>query len=57
MKKRYSDISVIGRSLGSRVATYLASKRDIDRVVLVTPFDSLESVAKDAFPIFPILKR
>jgi len=54
MKKRYSDISVIGRSLGSGVATYLASKRDIDRVVLVTPFDSLESVAKDAFPIFPI---
>ena len=51
---RYTNIAVIGRSLGSGVATYLATQRDIDRLILVTPFDSIESVAKSAMPILPI---
>lgn len=51
---QHKHISVIGRSLGSGVATYLASVRDIDRLVLVTPFDSIEKVAQKAFPIFPV---
>ncbi len=46
-------IAVIGRSLGSGVATYLASVRDIERMVLVTPFDSLENVAAHHYPIYP----
>jgi len=54
LKKRYKNVSIIGRSLGSSVATYVASKRDIEKLVLVTPFDSLENIAKDIFPIFPI---
>ena len=51
---RYTNIAVIGRSLGSGVATYLATQRDIDRLILVTPFDSIENVAKNAMPILPI---
>ena len=51
---RYTDISVIGRSLGSGVATYLAAQRDIDKLILVTPFDSIENVAKKALPIVPV---
>lgn len=39
-----SEMVVIGRSLGSGVATYLASRRPIARLVLVTPFDSLAGV-------------
>lgn len=54
LKKRYKTVSIIGRSLGSSVATYVASKRDIEKLILVTPFDSLENIAKDIFPIFPI---
>ncbi len=54
IESRYSGISVIGRSLGSGVATYLATARDIDRLVLVTPFDSIENVAKRALPILPV---
>ncbi len=50
----YTNISVIGRSLGSGVATYLATVRDIDRLILVTPFDSIENVAKKAFPMMPV---
>jgi len=52
--KRHSGISVIGRSLGSGIATYLASTRDIDKLVLVTPFDSIQKVAQKRFPIYPM---
>ncbi len=48
------DIYVIGRSLGSGVATYLASKKEIKKLFLITPFDSIENIAKERYPIFPI---
>ena len=51
---RHDSISLIGRSLGTGVATYLASVRQVDKMVLVTPFDSLVSVAKRGYPIFPV---
>jgi len=54
IKSKYRNINVIGRSLGSAVATYLASERKIDRLVLVTPFDSILSVAQERFPFFPM---
>lgn len=46
-------ISVIGRSLGSGVAVYLASVRTVTRLILVTPYDSILSVASNMLPIFP----
>jgi len=54
IKKHHKNISIIGRSLGSGVATYLASKRPIKKLVLVTPFDSIRSVAQEIFPIYPM---
>ncbi len=54
IKSKYANISIIGRSLGTGVATYLASKRKIDKLVLVTPFDSLQSIAQELFPIYPM---
>jgi esterase/lipase len=54
IKKQYKSISIIGRSLGTGVATYLASKRDVKKLVLITPFDSIESVAQERFPIYPM---
>lgn len=54
VKKHKGKITVIGRSLGSAVATFLATKRSIDRLVLITPFDSIAHVAKDLLPILPI---
>lgn len=50
---RHNRIVVIGRSLGSSVATFLATKRRVDALVLVTPFDSVVSVAQSRFPIYP----
>ena len=54
LREYHADIHIIGRSLGSGVATYLASKRPIDKLILVTPFDSIESVAQDKFPLYPM---
>lgn len=50
----HNHIVVVGRSLGSGVAVRLASQRPIARLVLVTPYDSIEHVAEDKFPLFPI---
>jgi len=46
-------IFLMGRSLGSGVATYVASKRAIDGIILISPFDSLESLARRQFPFLP----
>ena len=54
VRETHPIISVIGRSLGTGVAVYLASVRKVDRLVLVTPYDSIENVAKKHFPFFPI---
>ena len=47
-------VAVLGRSLGSAVAVYLAAERPVLRIVLVTPFDSVTRVAKRRYPSFPI---
>lgn len=54
LESKHESISLIGRSLGTGVATYLASVRQVDKMVLVTPFDSIVSVAKRGYPIFPV---
>jgi pimeloyl-ACP methyl ester carboxylesterase len=50
----HAHIAVIGRSLGSGVAVQLAAARPVGRLVLVTPFDSLVSVGRDALPWLPV---
>ncbi len=50
----HSRIVAFGRSLGSGVAVRLASERPLAGVVLATPFDSLESVAKRHYPFAPV---
>jgi pimeloyl-ACP methyl ester carboxylesterase len=47
-------VAVMGRSLGSGVAVYLASQRPVAGVILVSPYDSIESVAKGIYPYLPI---
>jgi pimeloyl-ACP methyl ester carboxylesterase len=50
----HPNIVVIGRSLGSGVAVWTASQRPIERLVLVTPFDSLADVAAAQYPLLPV---
>ena len=54
IRDRHRGIAVIGRSLGSGVATCRAAERPISRLVLVTPFDSLLRLAQDLYPIYPL---
>lgn len=49
-----APIALIGRSLGSGVASYVASRRPVERLVLVTPFDGLAEVAQAHYPVFPV---
>lgn len=48
------DIVVIGRSLGSGIATYIAANFPVKALILVTPYDSISAVAQGRYPIFPV---
>lgn len=48
------SIILMGRSLGSGVATHVAANRKVAGVILVTPFDSLVNVGKMHYPVFPV---
>jgi hypothetical protein len=50
----YRSITAYGRSLGSGVAVYLASKRVLDELILLTPYDSIAEVAQKKYPLFPV---
>jgi pimeloyl-ACP methyl ester carboxylesterase len=47
-------VVVMGRSLGSGIAAYVAAHRDVAGVILVTPYDSLVDVGQDAHPFVPV---
>src|SRR5690606_40519246 len=48
------ELVIWGRSLGSGPATYTASLRDADALLLETPFDSAVAVAKDRYWFLPV---
>jgi pimeloyl-ACP methyl ester carboxylesterase len=50
----HPDVLVVGRSLGSGVAVQLAAQRPVARLVLVTPFDSIETLAVRQYGGFPV---
>lgn len=47
-------IVVMGRSLGSGVASMLAGARPVRAAILITPFDSLAAVASTHYPFLPV---
>jgi len=58
VKKHYGAFFLLGYSLGSNVASFVASKREIKALFLVGAFDSIASLAKSKFVdkgIFPML--
>jgi pimeloyl-ACP methyl ester carboxylesterase len=50
----HDDVEVVGRSLGSGIAIYLATVRPVSRLVLVTPYNSLQDLASHYYPLFPV---
>jgi uncharacterized protein len=47
-------VGLVGRSLGSAVATHVAARRPASRLILVTPMDSIESLARRHYPWLPV---
>jgi alpha-beta hydrolase superfamily lysophospholipase len=47
-------VYAIGISLGSAVAAYLSKERPLAGVLLVTPFDSVEAIAKESYFWLPV---
>ncbi|RLA72229.1 MAG: alpha/beta hydrolase, partial [Epsilonproteobacteria bacterium] len=58
VKKNYGDFYILGYSLGSSVASYVATKVECKAIFLVGVFDSIASIAKEKFVVrsfFPMI--
>jgi len=53
VSKKHKRISIGGRSLGTGIATYVAAHREVAKLALITPYDSIESVAQERYPLYP----
>jgi hypothetical protein len=51
---RPQRVYAIGISLGSAVAAYLSKERPLAGVLLITPFDSVEAIAKESYFWVPV---
>ena len=49
-----NKVIVIGRSIGTGVATYLSSQRKTNATVLITPYENMIDVAFEKYPFVPI---
>lgn len=54
VQKTHAKVAVMGRSLGTGVAVALATTRNVEKIVLVTPYDSIASVAAERFRWAPV---
>ncbi|SFN61219.1 hypothetical protein SAMN05660284_01890 [Formivibrio citricus] len=54
VKSRHSRVMLVGRSLGSGVAVRLAAENPVERLVLITPYDSIVNVGREQFPWLPV---
>jgi pimeloyl-ACP methyl ester carboxylesterase len=54
VRAKHPQVTLVGRSLGSGIATRLASMKAVERLVLVTPYDSMAGAASHHFPWLPV---
>jgi pimeloyl-ACP methyl ester carboxylesterase len=52
--KSHDSIIAYGRSLGSGVAVYLGASRRLEKLILLTPYDSIVEVGQELYPLFPV---
>lgn len=53
-KKDHANVQVVGRSLGTGLATRIASLRPAARLVLITPYDSVARIAAQRYWFLPV---
>ena len=49
-----NEIFIMGRSLGTGVAVFLAQHRPAKAVILISPYDSITSIAQEKLPFIPV---
>ena len=54
VKGKHQRISIGGRSLGTAIATYVAAHREVSKLALITPFDSIVNIAQGRYPLYPV---
>ena len=54
VEQQHQSIIAYGRSLGSGIAVHLAAERPLDRLILLTPYDSIAAVGQQSYPLFPV---
>jgi len=54
VRPEHNNIIVMGRSLGTGVAVYLAAEKEVSSLVLVTPYDSMVNLARGYYPLVPV---
>jgi pimeloyl-ACP methyl ester carboxylesterase len=50
----HDQVIVMGRSLGTGVALYLADSRPVKALILVTPYESMVALASTYYPFLPV---
>lgn len=54
VRAKHSQVTLVGRSLGSGIAVRLASRNPVECLILITPYDSILNIAAKSFPIVPV---
>jgi uncharacterized protein len=54
IRRTHPKVAVMGRSLGTGVAVALAATREVEKVILVTPYDSVVNVAAERYRWAPV---
>ncbi|TKB49919.1 alpha/beta hydrolase [Ferrimonas sediminicola] len=54
LNRSHRAVAVMGRSLGAAVAVQVAAHKPVERVVLITPFDSALNIARSLYWMFPL---
>ena len=54
IRNDYASVLLVGESIGSGPATWLAAEREADGVLLITPFNRLSAAASHHYPWLPV---
>ena len=54
VSQKHQKITIVGRSLGTGIAVWLAAHNKVERLVLITPYDSILNLACQKFPFLPV---
>jgi hypothetical protein len=54
LKRNHSHVDIIGRSLGTSIALHVAARMPVNKLTLITPFDSIRAVAQKQYKIVPV---